>query len=75
MGEGASRLLFVVVIAATTAAGGRALQLLPLDTARPAALERRRQAEVNVLLRVQTHHERRHVHDLLTDPAGREMSG
>lgn len=62
----AQRLLLILLLLATlTALGG--LGLLPPDTARAAATERRGQGEVDVLLRVEADHEGRHVDDLLAD--------
>lgn len=59
-------LLFLLVVTSTlTALSG--LGLLSADTARTAATEGRGQGEVDVLLGVETDHERRHVDDLLAD--------
>ena len=60
------RTSILLVIAATVVTAGIALLgVLPLDAARPAATEGRLEAEVNVLLGVQTDDEGRDVDNLM----------
>ena len=60
-------LLFLLRIVATTLLCLSSLCLLPPDTAGTPATERRREREVDVLLRVETDNERWDVDDLLAD--------
>lgn len=59
--------LVLLVLIGVLALGVSLLQVLPANTSRLATSERRADGEVNVLLRVQSDHERWDVHDLLAD--------
>ena len=54
-----------LLVVAATAALGALLHVAALDAAGAAATEGRLEREVNVALRVEAHHEARHVHQLL----------
>ena len=57
--------ILLVIAATVVTAGVTLLGVLPLDAARPAATEGRLEAEVNVLLGVQTDDEGRDVDNLM----------
>lgn len=60
-------LLVGLLVVAPTASGGLAGRTLARHAPRSALAIRRRDREVDVLLRVHTHHELRDVHQLLPD--------
>lgn len=65
--EYTNSLILVLIIIGGGSALVSLLHVLATDAARLATSERRAHGEVNVLLRVQTDHERGDVHDLLAD--------
>lgn len=60
-------LIIILLLSGGSASLVSLLQVLPADTSGLATSEGRADREVDVLLRVQSHHERRDVHDLLAD--------